>query len=113
VKVTAGANGAVGTVGAAVEVHHLAGGVNPGIGAAGAGHLDGFVGNASQRRLDRGLDADTVLLALPAHVGRAVVFDAECDAHQESGDSLLIWESGDSLLICGNTLSGTRARSNK
>jgi hypothetical protein len=70
-----------GAHGTAVEVHDLCGGMNTGVGAPSAKNVDRFVGDAGQRFLERGLDADAVPLALPAVVGRTIVFDAECDAH--------------------------------
>lgn len=68
---------AIRPLGAGIEMNDLSQRMYAGISAAGACHLDGFVRHSGQGILDDGLDADTVPLALPAAVGRAVVLDTE------------------------------------
>ena len=48
--------------------------VNPGIGASGRMGGHGFPGKGVRRRLERGLNRRAVLLALPADIGTAIIF---------------------------------------
>ncbi len=64
-----------------VEMRYLAARMHAGIGTAGAHNLDSLVGHCAYRPLDNLLHAETTALPLPAVVGRAVVFDTECDSH--------------------------------
>jgi hypothetical protein len=61
-------------------VNDLRDGVNSGICSTGTNGFDRLVGNLGQRLFEDALYADTVPLALPAIVARAVVLETECDA---------------------------------
>jgi hypothetical protein len=61
-------------------VNDLRDGVNTGICSTGTDGFDRLVGNLGQRIFKDALYADTVPLALPAVVARAVVLETECDA---------------------------------
>jgi len=62
-------------------MHDLTTRVHTAVGAAGTDQIDGFIGDQRQRLLETLLHAEAALLALPAVVTRAVVFDAERDAN--------------------------------
>ena len=62
-----------------VEMNDLCKRMHAGIGSSGTGYLDRLVRHLRQRVFDKGLDADTVTLALPAIIGCAVVLDTECN----------------------------------
>jgi len=65
----------------AVEMHHLASGVNAAVGSTSRHNGGGAIWvQLSQGPLQRFLDAGVPGLALPAAVGRAVVLQAEGDA---------------------------------
>ena len=64
-----------------VEMHDLGGCVHAGIGAPRGGHLDGRVGETRERLLQVILHAAAARLRLPAAERRAVVFEAQGDAH--------------------------------
>jgi hypothetical protein len=59
-----------------IKVHHLAGSVHTGIGAAGANNFDGFVSNATERGLYVFLNTVACALPLPAVIRGSVVLDA-------------------------------------
>src|SRR5690606_37578328 len=67
----------------AVEVHHLAFAVDPGIGTAGTHHRYRFIGDRGQRLLQRRLHARPAALAqlLPALEFAAVVLHAQGVTH--------------------------------
>jgi len=62
-----------------VEVNDLTKSVHAGIGSSGTCCLDQPVCHLRQCVFDKGLDADTITLALPAVVSCAVVLDTECN----------------------------------
>jgi len=64
-----------------VEVTHLTGGVHPGIGTAGPGHLDGLLAQLGDDAHQLALDAADVGLNLPACVVGAPIGDGQTDAH--------------------------------
>jgi hypothetical protein len=69
-----------------VEVHHLGGGVDPGVRAPRSDGLQRALAIEGHDRLfERLLDADLVILALPAMEGAAVVLQAEGDATNGTG----------------------------
>ena len=69
-----------------VKVNHLAGRVNPGIGAASTENLYRMICHAPQRLLHGLLHAGyTRLLALPAAIGRTLVLDASRHSGNNSG----------------------------
>ncbi len=68
-----------GAVGAGVEVNDLRQSVHAGIRSPGTGCFDRFVCHFRQRVFYNALNADTVTLALPAVVGRAIVLETECN----------------------------------
>jgi hypothetical protein len=72
---------AIAAFAAGVEMHDLAARMNSGIGASRTDDFDGLIGDNRQRLLEALLDAKAGLLALPAVITRAVVFDAERDAN--------------------------------
>ena len=64
---------------AGAETGHLAQGVHPGVGAPGADELDRLPGEALQGLFQNLLNGEVALLALPAVVAGAVVFQQEAD----------------------------------
>ena len=62
-------------------MHDLTRGVNARVGAAGAGHLNGMIGDQFEGFFEALLHAETGLLALPTVVRGTVVLNAERDAH--------------------------------
>jgi hypothetical protein len=58
------------------KMHHLAGSVHTGIGAAGANNVDGFVGNTTERGFYVFLNTVAGALPLPAVIRGSVVLDA-------------------------------------
>jgi hypothetical protein len=59
-----------------LKMHHLAGSVHTGIGAAGANYFDGFVSNATERGFYVFLNTVACALPLPAVIRGSVVLDA-------------------------------------
>jgi hypothetical protein len=68
-----------------IEMRHLVGRVDAGIGAPGAMHPHRLAGEALDRLLDRLLHRAAVQLPLPARKGRAVIFDDELVARHAQG----------------------------
>ncbi len=73
----------VAALGHGVEMNDLPRRVDARIRPAGTGDLDVLVGHDGKRLLEALLHTDAVFLALPAVVRRAVVFDAERNAHDD------------------------------
>ena len=67
--------GPFGTVRLGIEVDHLTGRMDTGIGASGTLDGDRVVGNPAQRRLQFSLHADHFTLTLPAEIPAAVIFN--------------------------------------
>ena len=67
-----------------IEMHHLAGGVYTRVGTPRADDLHILVRHNRERLFDALLNSEPGLLALPAVVRRAVVFDAERCAHERT-----------------------------
>ena len=66
-------------------MHHLAGGMNPGIGASGTDHPDRVCRNPGQGRFELALHgAHGMPLQLPPGKAAAIVLDAERDSHPAS-----------------------------
>ena len=67
-----------------IEMRHLAQGMHPGIGAAGAGHRHALAGEFLDRRFQRALHRGAIVLALPADKRPAVIFQGQAIArHQD------------------------------
>ena len=62
----------------------LAHGMDAGIGAPGTSDDDGFTGEREDRLFEGGLDGVAVLLALPADIGRAIIFDGHAEARHQA-----------------------------
>ena len=62
-------------------MNDLPGGMHAGIRTARAGYVDVFVSDERQRLFEALLHTESGFLALPTVVRRAVVFDAERNAH--------------------------------
>ena len=75
IAVDAAQPGIFGTTGDGVEMHHLAAGVHTGIGTPCGSSRQGFVGDGTDRSIQRGLNAACVALDLPAEEFAAVVFN--------------------------------------
>ena len=60
-----------------IDMRHLAGRMDAGIGAAGAAQRDLFAAKSLDRLLDRRLHRMLARLALPAGIEAAVIFDVE------------------------------------
>ena len=60
-----------------VQMRHLAGGMNAGIGAPGADRCHGLAAELVDRLFDRLLHGEPILLALPADKAAAVIFEGE------------------------------------
>ena len=71
----------IGDLGRAVEMRHVIGGVDPRIGATGTGQRDRLAQQDGEPPFDRLLNGRVVGLALPAAVGRTVVFQLQEVAH--------------------------------
>ena len=71
----------VAALGSGIEMDNLSGCMHTGVSASGARDFDRPVGDDSQCFLNQRLHAHAGALSLPAIVGGAVVFNAECDAH--------------------------------
>jgi len=64
-----------------IEMNDLSGGMDTGIGAAGAGDFKLVIGHRAQRFFDALLNAEACFLPLPAVIRSPVVLNAERNAH--------------------------------
>ena len=79
------AHGQCGPVLRKIHVHHLAGGVDPGIGATGGLQAQGLAAEGEDCALHRALDRGQVTLGLEALVGATIVLEGQAIAgHQAS-----------------------------